>query len=80
MILSHGDLTKAVGAHAAIRRRQRTLSLQKESRRLDDIDVPERDLDKHYARAYGIFKGKAGKVLLPHFSLERARWVPDESR
>lgn len=42
------------------------------------IDVPEKDLDAHYASAYGIFAGKANKMAVLRFTPERARWVADE--
>jgi proteasome accessory factor C len=42
------------------------------------LDVPEEQLDEHYASAYGIFGGKADKVAVLRFSPERARWVADE--
>jgi predicted DNA-binding transcriptional regulator YafY len=41
-------------------------------------DVPEHELDEHYASAYGIFAGKANKTAVLRFSRERARWVADE--
>ena len=41
-------------------------------------DIPERELDEHYASAYGIFAGKANKTAVLRFSRERARWVADE--
>ncbi len=41
-------------------------------------DMPEAELDEHYASAFGIFAGKANKEALLHFSAERARWVADE--
>jgi len=41
-------------------------------------DIPERELDEHYASAYGIFAGKANKTAILRFSRERARWVADE--
>jgi predicted DNA-binding transcriptional regulator YafY len=43
------------------------------------VDVPEAQLDEHYASAYGIFGGKADKVAVLRFSAERARWVADEN-
>jgi proteasome accessory factor C len=43
------------------------------------FDVPEAELDEHYASAYGIFGGKADKVAVLRFTPERARWVADES-
>jgi proteasome accessory factor C len=42
------------------------------------IDVPDADLDTHYASAYGIFGGVADKLAVLRFSQERARWVADE--
>jgi proteasome accessory factor C len=42
------------------------------------IDVPNSQLDEHYASAYGIFAGKANKIAVLRFSRERARWVADE--
>ena len=41
-------------------------------------DIAERELDEHYASAYGIFAGKANKTAVLRFSPERARWVADE--
>jgi predicted DNA-binding transcriptional regulator YafY len=41
-------------------------------------EVAERELDEHYASAYGIFAGKANKTAVLRFSSERARWVADE--
>jgi len=41
-------------------------------------DVPEPELQAHYASSYGIFGGKADKVAVLRFSPERARWVADE--
>jgi predicted DNA-binding transcriptional regulator YafY len=41
-------------------------------------DVPERELDEHYASAYGIFGGKADKLAVLRFTQESARWVADE--
>ena len=43
------------------------------------LDLPDVDLDTHYASAYGIFGGKADKVAVLRFSAERARWVADEN-
>ena len=42
------------------------------------LDVPEGELDDHYATAYGIFGGKADQVAVLRFTPERARWVADE--
>lgn len=42
------------------------------------IDVPETELDEHYASSYGIFGGKADKLAVLRFTPERARWVADE--
>lgn len=41
-------------------------------------DVPEVELDEHYASSYGIFAGRANKTAVLVFSRERARWVADE--
>ncbi|MGE0876368.1 MAG: helix-turn-helix transcriptional regulator [Burkholderiales bacterium] len=41
-------------------------------------DLPEAELDAHYASAYGIFGGKANKLAVLRFSAKRARWVADE--
>ena len=43
------------------------------------LDVPEAELDEHYASAYGIFGGKADKVAVLRFAPESARWVADET-
>ena len=40
--------------------------------------ISEKDLDDHFASAYGIFAGKANKTAVLRFSAERARWVADE--
>ena len=37
------------------------------------FDVPEPELEGHYASAYGIFGGKANKVAVLEFSAARAR-------
>lgn len=42
------------------------------------FDVPEVELDNHYASAYGIFGGKADKLAVLRFTAEGARWVSDE--
>jgi proteasome accessory factor C len=42
------------------------------------IDVPEAELDAHYASSYGIFGGQADKVAVLRFTKQRARWVADE--
>jgi predicted DNA-binding transcriptional regulator YafY len=61
----------------------RTFSLDRLRRAkvLEDValDLPDADLDGHYASAYGIFGGKADKVAVLRFSAERARWVADEN-
>jgi proteasome accessory factor C len=48
---------------------------------LDDpaLDVPDPELDAHYASAYGIFGGKADKIAVLRFTAERARWIADET-
>ena len=61
----------------------RTFSLDRLRRTkvLEDaaLDLPDADLDNHYASAYGIFGGKADKIAVLRFSAERARWVADEA-
>jgi predicted DNA-binding transcriptional regulator YafY len=42
------------------------------------LDVPEAELEDHYASAYGIFGGKADKVAVLVFTPQSARWVADE--
>lgn len=41
-------------------------------------DVPEKQLDAHYASSYGIFAGKPKYTAILRFTPERARWVADE--
>lgn len=41
-------------------------------------EIPERELDRHLASAYGIFGGEANKLAVLRFSATRARWVADE--
>ena len=41
-------------------------------------DVPEKQLDTHYASSYGIFAGTPKHTAMLHFTPERARWVADE--
>jgi predicted DNA-binding transcriptional regulator YafY len=41
-------------------------------------DIPEAELDAHYASSYGIFGGEADKLAVLRFTKERARWVADE--
>lgn len=42
------------------------------------FDVPEAELEEHYASAYGIFGGRADKLAILRFTREGARWVADE--
>ena len=42
------------------------------------FDVPEEEIDEHFASAYGIFGGKADRIATLRFAPERARWVADE--
>jgi len=50
------------------------------ARQLEDgaRDIPEHDLDAHYASSYGIFAGKSDKIAVLRFTPEHARWVADE--
>ena len=41
-------------------------------------DIPEKQLDEHYASSYGIFAGKPKHTAVLRFTPERARWVADE--
>jgi predicted DNA-binding transcriptional regulator YafY len=41
-------------------------------------DIPERQLDEHYASSYGIFAGEPEHIAILRFTPERARWVADE--
>ncbi|MCP3671441.1 MAG: WYL domain-containing protein [Gammaproteobacteria bacterium] len=43
------------------------------------IDIPEPELDQHYATAYGIFAGKPDQIAILHFTPERASWVARET-
>jgi proteasome accessory factor C len=43
------------------------------------LDIPDEQLDAHYASSYGIFGGPADKTAVLRFSRERARWVADET-
>lgn len=42
------------------------------------IEVPEVEMDRHYASSYGIFAGVPDQVAVLRFSPERARWVAKE--
>jgi predicted DNA-binding transcriptional regulator YafY len=42
-------------------------------------DIPDEELDRFYADAYGIFSGPATDVAVLVFSPERARWVAEET-
>lgn len=41
-------------------------------------DISEKELDTHYASAYGIFSGQADQLAVFLFTAERSRWVADE--
>jgi predicted DNA-binding transcriptional regulator YafY len=41
-------------------------------------EVPEEELDRHYASSYGIFAGVPDQMAVLRFSPERARWVAKE--
>ncbi|MGZ0020321.1 helix-turn-helix transcriptional regulator [Nitrosomonas sp. wSCUT-2] len=41
-------------------------------------EIPEAELDEHFATGYGIFAGKATRTAILRFTTERARWVADE--
>ena len=42
------------------------------------IEIPQAELDQHYASSYGIFAGLPDQVAVLRFSPERARWVAKE--
>ncbi|MEK6735649.1 MAG: WYL domain-containing protein [Pseudomonadota bacterium] len=42
------------------------------------LEIPETELNEHFATSYGIFAGKATQTAVLHFTAERARWVADE--
>ncbi len=42
------------------------------------FDVPDKELEDHYASAYGIFGGKADKTAVLRFTRDASRWVADE--
>lgn len=41
-------------------------------------EIPEADLNDHYASAYGIFAGRPKHTAVLRFTPERARWVAEE--
>lgn len=41
-------------------------------------DIPDAQLDAHYASSYGIFAGEPEHTAVLRFTAERARWVADE--
>jgi proteasome accessory factor C len=45
---------------------------------VQSLDVPEAELEAHYADSYGIFAGAPSRVAILHFSARRARWVAKE--
>jgi len=61
----------------------RTFALDRirEARGLEEPadEIPDADLDAHYASAYGIFAGSPRHTAVLRFTPERARWVADES-
>lgn len=42
-------------------------------------EIPDAELDRHFATAYGIFAGEPANVAVLRFTPERARWVADEN-
>ncbi len=44
----------------------------------DAKEVPAKELDRHFATAYGIFGGEPDKTAVLRFTPKRARWVADE--
>jgi len=41
-------------------------------------ELPDQELDAHFASAYGIFAGAAQHTAVLHFSAEAARWVAEQ--
>jgi predicted DNA-binding transcriptional regulator YafY len=56
------------------------LDAMEEAKALDAqaLDVPEAELDAHYANSYGIFAGAPSRVAVLRFAARRARWVAKE--
>jgi proteasome accessory factor C len=67
------DETKRAHRSFSIDRIERLELLEKSA-----TDIPDTELDRHYASAYGIFSGAADKIATLHFTPERARWVASE--
>jgi proteasome accessory factor C len=42
------------------------------------LDIPEKQLDAHFASAYGIFAGQPKHTAILRFTSDRARWVAEE--
>ena len=40
--------------------------------------IPDKELEAHYASAYGIFAGKADHVAMLRFTPQRSRWIVKE--
>lgn len=40
-------------------------------------DIPETELDAHFAGSYGIIKGQPKHTAVLRFTAKRARWVAD---
>ena len=44
----------------------------------DALDLPEAELETHFAASYGIFAGAPNRVAVLRFAVRRARWVAKE--
>jgi predicted DNA-binding transcriptional regulator YafY len=42
------------------------------------INIPDEELDNHFAEGYGIFSGRAIHTAVLRFTPERARWIAEE--
>ncbi len=42
-------------------------------------EIPDAELDRHFATAYGIFAGEPTDIAVLRFTPKRARWVADET-
>lgn len=69
-------------AYCHLRDALRSFSVErvKDAKILDEdcLDIPERNLDEHFASSYGIFAGKPENLAVLRFTPERSRWVSEE--
>lgn len=69
-------------AHCHLRGGLRSFAVERilEAKALDEqsIDIPDEELDSHFASSYGIFAGKPERQAILRFTPERAKWVSSE--